>query len=143
MSSVTTTKSLDTDGESPAETSQDYGIPQPSVITELSRQLDDWRSSLPRAIQWTDDELLGSFDCNSGQQVQDTLPLSEKIDISDAHGTILDILIARLRTRFYHVRYVIYRPYVYKALHFPEQMSPEDIDKCAMCLKVCPAKSNS
>lgn len=31
---------------------------------------------------------------------------------------------------------MVNRPFIYKALHFPEQMTDEDIDGVAKCLKV-------
>jgi len=50
---------------------------------------------------------------------------------------VYDIQVALLRTRFYYARYTVHRPFVYKALHFPEQMTREDAEGVATCLKVC------
>jgi hypothetical protein len=47
-----------------------------------------------------------------------------------------DIQVALLRTRYYQAKYMIYRPFVYKALHFPEQMTQEDAEGAAECLRV-------
>ena len=44
------------------------------------------------------------------------------------------MLTAQLRTRYYYARYLLYRPYVYKALHHPKQMSAEDDDYCVVAL---------
>ena len=49
---------------------------------------------------------------------------------------VYDIQVAVLRTRYYYAKYVVYRPFVYKALHFPEQMTQEDAQGVAECLRV-------
>jgi hypothetical protein len=49
---------------------------------------------------------------------------------------VYDIQVALLRTRYYQVKYMVYRPFVYKALHFPEQMTQEDVEAVAECLRV-------
>jgi hypothetical protein len=41
---------------------------------------------------------------------------------------VYDIQVALLRTRYYQAKYMVYRPFVYKALHFPEQMTQEDAE---------------
>jgi hypothetical protein len=48
-----------------------------------------------------------------------------------------DIQVALLRTRYYYAKYVAHRPFVYKALHSPEQMCQEDAEGAAECLRVC------
>lgn len=35
------------------------------------------------------------------------------------HKYNLDVVTGQLRTRFYYARFIMYRPFVYKALHFP------------------------
>jgi hypothetical protein len=47
-----------------------------------------------------------------------------------------DIQVALLRTRYYYAKYMVHRPYVYKALHYPDQMGPLDYQGVAECLKV-------
>ena len=48
-----------------------------------------------------------------------------------------DVQVALLRaTRYYCAKYMVYRPFVYKALHFPEQMTQEDAEGVAECLRV-------
>ncbi len=46
-----------------------------------------------------------------------------------------DVQVALLRTRYYHCKYLIYRPFIYKALHYPEQMTQADAEGVAECLK--------
>lgn len=52
----------------------------------------------------------------------------------NAHAYIVDIQTALLRTCYYWSRYIIYRPFVYKVLHFPEQVTKEDATGAAECL---------
>lgn len=49
----------------------------------------------------------------------------------------IDILTALLRTRYYHLKHLLYRPFLYKALHFPDQMTNDDAQGVATCLKAC------
>jgi hypothetical protein len=42
-----------------------------------------------------------------------------------------------LRTRYYYAKYIVHRPFVYKALHFPDQMTQEDAQGVAECLRSC------
>jgi hypothetical protein len=47
-----------------------------------------------------------------------------------------DIQVALLRTGYYYAKYMVHRPYVYKALHYPDQMGPLDNQGVAECLMV-------
>jgi hypothetical protein len=47
-----------------------------------------------------------------------------------------DIQVALLRTKYYYAKYMINRPFVYKAMHFPEQMTNDDAEGVAECLRV-------
>ena len=49
---------------------------------------------------------------------------------------VYDVHVALLRTRYYYAKYMVYRPFVYKALHFPEQMTQDDAEGVAECLRV-------
>ncbi len=51
------------------------------------------------------------------------------------HKYNLDVVNAQLRTRFYYARFMMYRPFVYKALHFPELMTADDASCCALAIK--------
>ena len=109
---------------------------------------------LPLDLQWAEDDPvsfpnsqqvgLGVFnqplDSNLSQQPgQSSIPLfspdldSEPVQYPD----IYHIQVALLRTRYYYAKYMVYRPFVYKALHFPEQMTQEDAEGVAECLRVC------
>ena len=144
---------------SPAARAGNFGIPQPLLLQEMVRQADIWRDSLPTPIQWTDD---AASDQNlitqqSQQNLKQNFPppgadsSSSSRCLRSSHSSsalnaypislpsevIHPVLDARIRTRFYHVRYSIYRCYIYKVLHFPEHTSTGDIEKCVLCLKVC------
>ncbi|KZF22921.1 hypothetical protein L228DRAFT_261039 [Xylona heveae TC161] len=121
------------DGKS--ENSEDSSGPPGFVIKELSRQLDLWRDTLPKSIQWTDENSLHRIAADGSvveamfMQDQGALPVTYEYNI--------DVVVASLRTRFYYTRYITYRPFVYKALHMPEKMTNEDIEYCTACLKAC------
>ena len=57
-------------------------------LTELERQLWNWRNLLPSELQW-----------------------------NDAEPPHSDINAARLRAKYYGARYIIYRPFLHHALH--------------------------
>ncbi|KAK6425197.1 hypothetical protein LTR95_016297 [Oleoguttula sp. CCFEE 5521] len=118
------------------ESSDDYGGPPVPVITEMARQLDSWRSVLPRPLQWHDSDML-DFPISNPQARrpnellfspnQGSVPINYKFN--------LDIVTAQLRTRFYYARFMMFRPFVYKALHFPELMTAEDANYCALAIQ--------
>jgi len=46
------------------------------------------------------------------------------------------ILTASLRTRYKYAQYLIWRPYIYKVLHFPDTGAEEDLQGCREAFKV-------
>jgi len=46
-----------------------------------------------------------------------------------------DVQAALLRSRYYYAKYLIHRPFLYKALHYPESMTDDDALGVAHCLK--------
>lgn len=46
-----------------------------------------------------------------------------------------DIQVALLRTRYYYAKYLLYRPILYKALHYPDSMTADDASGAAACLR--------
>ncbi|EGO52276.1 hypothetical protein NEUTE1DRAFT_125788 [Neurospora tetrasperma FGSC 2508] len=46
-----------------------------------------------------------------------------------------DVQVALLRSRYYYAKYLIHRPFLYKALHHPDAMMQEDAIGAAECLK--------
>jgi hypothetical protein len=119
-----------------AEMSDEYGGPPNAVIVELGRQLDSWRALLPEAIRWHDNDRFA--DLASGTAVQDPnehLLSADKGTVSTSYRSSIDILTAELRTRFYYARHMLYRPFVYKVLHFPELTSTDDGNFCVLAVQ--------
>ncbi|TKA68875.1 hypothetical protein B0A55_09253, partial [Friedmanniomyces simplex] len=122
-----------------SESFDDYGGPPVAVIREMVRQLDSWRALLPRPLQWSDNDKF-DFPATDPMTRRPNEPLFsvDQGPIPIGHRYNLDVVTAQLRTRFYYARFMTYRPFVYKALHFPELMTPDDCNCCALAIKsVC------
>ena len=108
---------------------------------------------LPQELQWAEDDPAsfpspqqadsGDFNQSLGpnlssDRAQSRRPLfSTDLDKEPIqYPYIYAIQVALLRTRYYQAKYMVYRPLVYKALHFPEQMTQEDAEGVAECLRV-------
>jgi hypothetical protein len=107
------------------------------VISELAKQLYDWRDALPPHMRWEDDATLGS-----SQESLAHTPV--ELEADGLSYQMLDprlILTANLQTRYKFALYLIHRPYIYKALHTPDQVTAEDLKGCAMALRVSPLLS--
>jgi hypothetical protein len=123
-------------------------------MKQLASQLTQWRGMLPRDLQWAEDDhasfpstqQVGSSSTDqplksnlSTQTAQSSMPLFST-DLNNEpiqYPYVYDIQVALLRTRYYYAKHMVYRPFVYKALHFPEQMTQEDAEGVAECLRVC------
>ncbi|KAL7628123.1 hypothetical protein AAE478_002321 [Parahypoxylon ruwenzoriense] len=129
----------------PVETS----IPPATVmIKQMAAQLDQWRGLLPVYLCW-EEEHPGAFPNPTeelyGDQSMYPSPIPDlhsnfmfKADLDDppvSYPYAVDIQAASLRTRYYYVKYLIYRPFIFKALHRPEQMTRDDADGVVECLK--------
>ncbi|KYG40385.1 hypothetical protein M433DRAFT_148429 [Acidomyces richmondensis BFW] len=114
----------------------EYGGPPVAVIREMARQLDGWRALLPRPLQWSDSDKF-DFPATDPLVRRPNEPLFsiDQGSIPIGHKHNLDIVCAQLRTRFYYARFMMYRPFVYKALHFPELMTADDAACCALAIK--------
>ncbi|KAK3672625.1 hypothetical protein LTR78_007437 [Recurvomyces mirabilis] len=121
---------------SQSESYDDYSGPPVAVIRELVQQLDSWRALLPRPLQWSDHNKF-EFPATDPMTRRPNEPLfsMDQGPIPFVHKYNLDVVCAQLRTRFYYARFMIYRPFVYKALHFPELMTSEDCICCALAIK--------
>ncbi len=42
---------------------------------------------------------------------------------------------AQIRSRYYHARFVLLRPFLYKAIHFPERIAGDEAEFCALAIK--------
>ncbi|KAG9232702.1 hypothetical protein BJ875DRAFT_513889 [Amylocarpus encephaloides] len=133
---------------------EDLSGPIASSLNQLASQLTQWRGMLPRDLQWAEDDpasfltpqpmALGRYnqplDPNlSSNQGHSGLPLfTTDLDSEPVHYPYAyDIQVAWLRTSYYYAKYMVHRPFVYKALHFPEQMTQEDAEGVAECLCSC------
>ena len=116
-----------------------YYEPSRTLVHELSRQLEEWRSLLPNQLQWTDDmneekpNASGQYSADPPLFVTDTADRSSARPVRNA-----DTLIAALRSRYLYVRFMIYLPYIYKVLSSPQLAKDEDIENCIICLRVSP-----
>lgn len=146
--------STNNSSDTPGASSDDYGGPEVGTLKQLATQLSGWRGMLPRDLQWAEDDPASfpglqqadssDFDQaldlqSSSHQAQSRMPLFS-IDQNKEpiqYPYFYDIQVALLRTRYYQAKYMIYRPFVYKALHFPEQMTQEDAEGVAECLRSC------
>ncbi|KAM7193471.1 hypothetical protein V8F20_008374 [Naviculisporaceae sp. PSN 640] len=67
-----------------------------------------------------------------------SLMFSTDLDAPPArYPYVLDIHVSLLRSRYYYTKYLLHRPFVYKALHFPDSMTHDDAAGAAECLKAC------
>lgn len=107
-----------------------------TVVRELARQLDSWRALLPHPLQWNDQDKF-DFPASDPTHRRPNEPLfsvdSGPTPINREYN--LDVVTAQLRTRFYYARFMLYRPLLYKALHFPELMTADDANCCALAIK--------
>jgi hypothetical protein len=140
--------------DAPALSNEDLGGPTASSLNQLSSQLTQWRGMLPQDLQWAEDDpasfptpqsiTLGRYNLSldpnlSSNQGNSGLPLfTTDLDSEPVHYPYAyDIQVAWLRTSYYNAKYMVHRPFVYKALHFPEQMTQEDAEGVAECLRSC------
>ncbi|KAL1649935.1 hypothetical protein SLS58_001311 [Diplodia intermedia] len=110
--------------------------PPTHVIRELSRQLESWRSMLPPPLQWTDEPPEARFQYihpDSPETVRSFAPGSTSIPSESPNA--LDLATAHLRSRYYYARFILYRPFVFKVLHWPAQTTDEDRQFAGMCIK--------
>ncbi|PKK41822.1 hypothetical protein CI102_13858 [Trichoderma harzianum] len=103
-----------------------------SVVQYHANQLERWKSILPPALQWddarsalVDGELLFGSD------------ISDKSEEAARRKYVRDVQTALLRTRYYYAQYMIYRPLMYKVLHFPKNITTDDVYGVSCCLKSC------
>lgn len=122
-----------------AETLHPYFGPPTALVRELERQLDCWRAMLPTPLQWDDDDdsLFSTLSASGNSHIQPFFSIEQgSTPIEYAYN--FDIVAAQLRTRFFYAQFMIYRPFIYKALHLPDSMTVEDRRYCVLAIKsVC------
>jgi hypothetical protein len=134
-------------------TTEDTRGPTANYLKQLSSQLDQWRSLLPRELKWPEDDptvfpestkitrlyfqpLDPSLATRPEAQQQVPLFTINLDQDPERYPYVYDMQVAFLRSRFYYAKYIVNRPFVYKALHFPDQMTPADFTGVEACLKV-------
>jgi hypothetical protein len=144
---------MSTTVDTPATSSEDFGGPTASTLKQLASQLDHWRSLLPPELQWPEEDptvfpRLADVPRPYNQSLDPSLATASRgqsgeplfIPNLDQDAVLYpyayDIQVALLRTRYYYAKYMVHRPFIYKALHFPDQMTPMDLQGVAECLKV-------
>lgn len=124
-----------------------------SNLKQLNSKLDQWLSTLPPELKWPEDEptifpestiylrsffelLDPSLTTSSEVQLGTHLFTTDVDQEPEQYPYAYDIQVAFLRTRFYYAKYIVNRPFVYKALHFPDQVTLTDMQGIENCLKV-------
>jgi hypothetical protein len=103
-------------------------------ITELSNSLESWRRNLPQDLHWNDKDRLAQLGLpgTSFRGMQTYVnPLNDIRPFEIAATS----QVAWLRSWYYYARHMTYRPFVHKALHAPESMTPQDCLLAANCLQ--------
>ncbi|OTB19643.1 hypothetical protein K445DRAFT_53054 [Daldinia sp. EC12] len=122
--------------------------PATVMMKQMAEQLDQWRGLLPVYLRW-EEENPGAFSNPAeemyGDQSMYPPPVPDlhtnfmfSADLDNppvSYPYAVDIQTASLRTRYYYVKYLIYRPFIFKALHHPEQVTRDDADGVVECLK--------
>ncbi|OHE91801.1 hypothetical protein CORC01_12875 [Colletotrichum orchidophilum] len=130
------------------------------LVDDLESQLDQWHSSLPNVLQWDRRQQLDAYQA-SFQVLEPQVPdqhfyAQPTLYTADAameglqstpmlgylHDTIYtnsnDVLDALLRSRYYHLEYMLFRPFVYKALHTRvEDLTEIDCTSTQRFLQAC------
>lgn len=152
--------------DTPSSSNEDFNGPAVSTLKQLAAQLDQWKSMLPPPLRWPEDDP-SAFPAQryaAQQQPQrhqqheqthygqlsldpslsyDHMGSKRQFFTSDINSEpvhfpyVYDIQVALLRTRYYYAKYTIYRPFIYKALHFPDHMTQDDAEGVVCCLKSC------
>lgn len=103
----------------PSEDDQPVDAPPEAIIKELVVQLNTWREHLPAVMAWDleeiDTAILEFHQYRYFTSVNATPRMSRMPDPKL-------VLIAALRTRYKYAEYLIWRPYIYRALHLPGPM---------------------
>lgn len=149
---ILTSKALaTTSSDTPNTSTGDFSGPTAKSLNQLASSLTQWRGMLPKEIQWAEDDPAAfptpqgnAGDCsqpldpNLNQQALPGQPLfSTDLDSEPVHYPYAyEIQVALLRSRYYYAKHMVYRPFIYKALHFPEQMTQDDAQGVAECLRV-------
>jgi hypothetical protein len=109
--------------------------PPLALIQALVAELDSWRSALPKSLQWNDESRFDfeRFDPRPKSTSSNVFNFLAGVG-TDIINHNVDIAVAYLRTCFYQARFLIYRPFVYKAFHDRSQMTTTDRSRFALAI---------
>jgi len=130
-------------------TSEVFNGPTVDTLEALALEVQKWRDSCTDQLNWPEDDPTAY-----PTAVDHRLLYQQSVDPDLTYPTklfsvpsqqpqssflpyVYDIQVALLRTRYYYAKYMVYRPYIYKALHFPESVTHKDKQAVAICLKAC------
>lgn len=108
-------------------------FPLPAVNAELHHQLEQWRTNLPPALQFSDAHL-GPDPTNNEDDDNANANANINININTTTTSkpltpATAITSAMLLGRYKIAKFHIGRPYLYKALRIPDSLSPHDIEQ--------------
>ncbi|KAH8893819.1 hypothetical protein GQ53DRAFT_99644 [Thozetella sp. PMI_491] len=111
------------------------------TIGSLNQQLEQWLGMLPAYLRWQQDTP-GAFPDPAPRAhpaaIAPALMFTTDLDAPPAaYPFALDVQVALLRSRYYYTKYLIHRPFVYKALHYPDSLTNDECLGVAACLKAC------
>jgi len=126
----------------------------PATVAQMAVQLEQWKRMLPAHLRWQETQPAefphpteamfnqSMFPPNAQSVSEGPSPsgfmFSTDLDSNPpSYPYALDVQVALLRTRYYYCKYLIHRPFLYKAFHHPEQMTREDAEGASECLKAC------
>ncbi|KAK4231456.1 hypothetical protein QBC38DRAFT_465745 [Podospora fimiseda] len=128
----------------------------PDRIRECAAELEIWRGLVPVRFAWeerspvvlpnsiilprmsTPPSPLINMPSSPGitrQQQPQSMFSIELDDAPERYPNAIDVQIALLRSRYFYTKYLIYRPFIYKALHYPDLMSHTDVVGAIECLR--------
>lgn len=136
------------------------------TIQQLALQLEQWRGMLPAQLRWHEDSPASFpsaspniyspsfFSTTNSTPLSPTMPtplhsarvsmsgqplmFTTDLDVAPVRYPYrLDVQVALLRSRYYYAKYLVHRPFLYKALHFPDAVTHDDAVGAAECLKAC------
>ncbi|KAF2100765.1 hypothetical protein NA57DRAFT_35977 [Rhizodiscina lignyota] len=103
-------------------------------VTEISNSLESWRRGLPHDLHWKDADRLANL-APSAAASQGTLSYIQSPPDLRSSAMAETIQIAHFRSWYYYARHMMFRPFLFKALHSPESMTAQDCLLAAHCLQ--------
>ena len=104
------------------------------VSRALVDELHDWRQTLPPKLQWSDDRKFDFPEIGSSTAHNSIFNLARNAEPHEIDHNV-DVVVAHLRTCYYQASFLLYRPFIYKAIHQPELMTPLDRKCCAYAVQ--------